>query len=142
MEPLSPWIGIVGGLLIGGAATALLLLSARIAGVSGILPSALKIARDAAPWGQAVAFIAGLPLGALLIASFVREPQVEITSSVSLLVVAGILVGFGTRLANGCASGHGVCGVARMSRRSLVATCTFMLTAIVTVFVARPVFGA
>ena len=142
MEPFSPWLGLTGGLLIGGAATALLLLSGRIAGVSGILASTLGIARDAAPWGQAVAFIAGLPIGALFIASFVREPQIEITSSVALLVAAGLLVGFGTRLANGCTSGHGVCGVARISRRSLMATCTFMLTAIATVFFARHVFGA
>jgi uncharacterized protein len=142
VEPLSPWLGIAGGVLIGGAAAALLLLAGRIAGVSGILASALGIVKDAAPWKQAAAFIVGLPIGALLIALFIREPRVEFTSSITLLVVAGLLVGFGTRLANGCTSGHGVCGVARVSRRSLFATCTFMLTAIATVFLARHVFGA
>ena len=141
MEPLSPWLGILGGILIGGAATALLLLSGRIAGVSGMLAAAARIVRDAAPWKHAAAFIIGLPLGALLIALFAREPQIEITSSISLLVVAGLLVGFGTRLANGCTSGHAVCGVARVSRRSLVATGVFLLTAMTTVFVARHVLG-
>jgi uncharacterized protein len=142
MEPLSPWAGVTGGLLIGGAATVLLLLAGRIAGVSGILASALRIARDGMAWKQGAAFVAGIPVGALLIAWLVREPQIEITSSLPLLVAAGLLVGFGTRLANGCTSGHAVCGVARISRRSLLATCSFMLTAIVTVFVVRHVFGA
>ena len=81
MEPLSPWLGVAGGVLIGGAAAALLLLSGRIAGVSGILASALGIVKDAAPWKQAAAFIVGLPIGALLIALFIREPRVEFTSS-------------------------------------------------------------
>jgi uncharacterized membrane protein YedE/YeeE len=142
MEPLGPLLGIGGGLLIGGAATALLLLSGRIAGVSGMLATATGIARNAAQWKQSAAFILGLPTGAVLMAAFVREPQIEISSSIPLLVAAGLLVGFGTRLANGCTSGHGVCGVARLSRRSLVATATFMMTAIATVFVARHVVGA
>jgi uncharacterized membrane protein YedE/YeeE len=141
MDPLSPWLGIAGGILIGGAATALLLLAGRIAGVSGMLAAALGILRDGAPWRQAAAFVAGIPIGALLITAFAREPRIEITSSISLLVVGGLLVGFGTRLANGCTSGHGVCGVARVSTRSLVATCVFMLTAIATVFFMRHVFG-
>lgn len=137
MEPLSPWLGILGGVLIGGAATALLLLSGRIAGVSGMLAAAMSIVRDAAPWKQALAFVLGLPIGALVIASFVREPQIEITSSAPLLIVAGLLVGFGTRLSNGCTSGHGVCGVARLSRRSFAATAIFVAAAIATVFIAR-----
>jgi uncharacterized membrane protein YedE/YeeE len=141
LDPLSPWLGIAGGILIGGAATALLLLAGRIAGVSGMLAAALGILRDGAPWRQAAAFVAGIPIGALLITAFAREPRIEITSSISLLVVGGLLVGFGTRLANGCTSGHGVCGVARVSTRSLVATCVFMLTAIATVFFMRHVFG-
>jgi uncharacterized membrane protein YedE/YeeE len=139
---MSPWLGIAGGLLIGGAATVLLLLSGRIAGVSGMLAAAVGFVRDAAPWTHAAAFIVGLPIGALLVSSLVREPWIEITSSISLLVVAGLLVGFGTRLANGCTSGHGVCGIARLSRRSLVATATFMAAAIATVFIARHVVGA
>jgi uncharacterized membrane protein YedE/YeeE len=103
--------------------------------------AALGIARDGAPWKHAAAFVGGIPIGALVIAAFAREPRIEITSSVSLVVVAGLLVGFGTRLANGCTSGHGVCGIARVSTRSLAATCVFMLTAIATVFFVRHVFG-
>lgn len=142
MEPLSPLFAIGGGLLVGAAAAVLLLLSGRIAGVSGMLAAAVRIAQEGAPWKAAIAFVLGLPIGAVLISAFVREPQIVITSSVPLLVVGGLLVGFGTRLANGCTSGHGVCGVARLSRRSLVATATFMGSAIATVFVARHVLGA
>lgn len=141
MEPLSPSLAIGGGLLIGTAAAALLLLSGRIAGVSGMIAAAARIATAGPPWPQAAAFVLGLPLGAWLIAAFVRAPQIAITSSVPLLVVAGLLVGFGTRLGSGCTSGHGVCGVARLSRRSLAATAAFMATAVATVFVVRHVLG-
>ena len=141
MESISPFVALSGGILIGTAAAFLLLLSGRIAGISGMLASATRIAGEGAPWKQAAAFVVGLPLGALLIAAFVRAPQIAITSSIPLLIVAGLLVGFGTRLANGCTSGHGVCGVARVSSRSLVATATFMAAGIATVFVARHVFG-
>jgi uncharacterized protein len=141
MEAISPLVALTGGLLIGGAAAVLLVLSGRIAGISGMLASATRIASEGTPWKQAAAFVVGLPLGAALVAAFVRAPQIAITSSVPLLVIAGLLVGFGTRLANGCTSGHGVCGIARISRRSLVATATFMGAAIVTVFLVRHVFG-
>ena len=141
MEPLSPLFAIGGGLLVGAAAALLLLLSGRIAGVSGMLAAAVRIAQEGAPWKAAIAFVLGLPIGAVLISAFVRVPQIVITSSIPVLVFGGLLVGFGTRLANGCTSGHGVCGVARLSRRSIVATATFMASAIVTVFVARHVLG-
>jgi uncharacterized protein len=137
MEALAPWLAILGGLLIGAAATVLLLLSGRIAGVSGMLAAAAGITRDAAAWKHAAAFTVGLPTGALLIASLAREPQIQITSSIPLLIAAGLLVGFGTRLANGCTSGHGVCGVARLSRRSFVATAIFVAAAIAVVFIVR-----
>jgi uncharacterized protein len=142
LETFSPWLAITGGLLIGAAATVLLLLSGRIAGVSGMLAASVRIAREGAPWNAAIAFVLGLSIGAVLISAFVREAQIVITSSVPLLVFGGLLVGFGTRLANGCTSGHGVCGVSRLSRRSLVATVTFMASAIATVFVMRHVVGA
>jgi uncharacterized protein len=142
VEHLSPALAVAGGLLIGAAATALLLLAGRIAGVSGMIAAATHIAPAGAPWTQAAAFVIGIPIGALLIAAFVREPQIVFTPSVSLLVISGLLVGFGTRLANGCTSGHGVCGVARLSRRSLVATATFMAAAVITAFLMRHVFGA
>ena len=141
METISPLTALAGGALIGTAAAVLLLLSGRIAGVSGMLASAVRIADQGAPWKQAAAFIVGLPLGAWLISSNVRAPEVAMTSSVPVLIIAGLLVGFGTRMANGCTSGHGVCGVARLSGRSVVATAVFMATAILTVALIRRVFG-
>lgn len=141
MEPLTPFAAIGGGLLIGTAAALLLLLTGRIAGVSGMAAITSKIGSGGTPWSQAAAFIVGLPIGAVLIALLVRTPEVIVTSSVSLLVSAGLLVGFGTRLANGCTSGHGVCGMARLSPRSLAAAATFMTSAAATVFLVRHVIG-
>ena len=141
MEPLSPIYPILGGLLIGTAAGLLLLLSGRIAGVSGMAASAMRIADQGTPWAQAAAFVVGLPLGTWLVAGAVREPAILISSSVPLLIVAGLLVGFGTRLGNGCTSGHGVCGMARLSPRSVAATAAFMAAGFATVFAARHLFG-
>lgn len=137
MQPLSPLVAIAGGLLIGSAAALLLLLSGRIAGVSGMAAAAARIADRGPPWVQATAFILGLPLGAWVVAILLRAPQIEVTSSVPLLIAAGLLVGFGTRLGNGCTSGHGVCGMARLSPRSVVATMTFMGAGFITVFAVR-----
>lgn len=141
MDPLTPYVAIAGGLLIGSAAALFLLLTGRIAGVSGMAAIATRTGSGATPRAQAAAFLVGLPLGTALVVLFVREPEVIVTSSVPLLVVAGLLVGFGTRLGNGCTSGHGVCGIARLSPRSLAATATFIGTAAATVFLARHVFG-
>jgi uncharacterized membrane protein YedE/YeeE len=141
MQSLSPFVAIAGGLLIGTAAAFLLLVAGRIAGVSGMAASATKIGSGGAPWSQATAFILGLPVGATLISLTVRAPEVIVTSSVPLLITAGLAVGFGTRLGNGCTSGHGICGVARLSPRSLAATATFMLSAAVTVFIVRHLIG-
>ena len=140
-EPLSPFVAIAGGLAIGGGAALLLLLTGRIAGVSGMLATAVRIADSGPPWRLAAAFIVGLPIGAALVSLFVRRPEIEVTSSVPLLVAAGLLVGFGTRLGNGCTSGHGVCGIGRLSQRSIAATFTFMAAAIATVFVTRHMIG-
>lgn len=142
MEPMAPIMAIGGGLLIGTAAALLLLLAGRIAGVSGMVATATRMGAAGTPWSQAAAFIAGLPIGAALIALLVRKPEVIVTSSVPLLIVAGLLVGFGTRLGNGCTSGHGVCGVARLSPRSIAATVTFMASAAATVFIMRHLIGA
>ncbi len=131
-----------GGLLIGSAAGLLLILSGRIAGVSGMAAAAVRIADRGPPWLQAAGFIAGLPLGALLIARTLGAPAIEINSSAPLLIGAGLLVGFGTRLGNGCTSGHGVCGIARLSPRSLAATGTFMVAGFTTVFVLRHLLAA
>lgn len=142
MEPLSPLIAIAGGLLIGSAAGLLLLLSGRVAGVSGMLASATGVARSGTPWRQAAAFVLGLPAGAALVSVFIRSPELGVTSSLPLLVTAGLLVGFGTRLGNGCTSGHGVCGMARLSPRSIAATLTFMAAGFATVFMVRHLVGA
>ncbi|HEX8444774.1 MAG TPA: YeeE/YedE thiosulfate transporter family protein [Allosphingosinicella sp.] len=141
MDPLTPFVAIAGGLLIGSAAGLFLLLTGRIAGVSGMTAIATRIGSGGTPRSQAAAFLIGLPLGTALVALFVRQPEVAVTSSVPLLIIAGLLVGFGTRLGNGCTSGHGVCGIARLSPRSLAATAIFMASAAATVFLARHVIG-
>ena len=133
---------LAGGLLIGTAAGLFLLLSGRIAGVSGLAARALTIADKGPPWIQAAAFVVGLPAGTLAVRALLGTPVPQVTSSVPLLVSGGLLVGFGTRLGNGCTSGHGVCGIARLSHRSIVATGTFMLAGFATVFVLRHLIGA
>ena len=142
LEPLSPVFAIGGGLLIGGAAALLLMLTGRIAGVSGMFATVMRIADAGPPWKLATAFILGLPIGAAITSLLVRRPDIEVTSSMPLLIAAGLLVGFGTRLGNGCTSGHGVCGIGRLSPRSIAATLTFMAAAIATVFITRHVVGA
>ena len=142
LEPLSPAFAIGGGLLIGGAAALLLMLTGRIAGVSGMFATMVRIADAGPPWKLAAAFIVGLPIGAALTSLLIRKPDIEVTSSVPLLIAAGLLVGFGTRLGTGCTSGHGVCGIGRLSPRSIAATLTFMAAAIATVFITRHVVGA
>jgi uncharacterized membrane protein YedE/YeeE len=137
--PLGYAIG--GGLLIGGAVSLLLVLTGRIAGVSGMVATAARIADAGPPWRLAAAFIVGLPLGAALVSLVVRQPQIAVTSSAPLLIAAGLLVGFGTRLGNGCTSGHGVCGIGRLAPRSIAATLTFMAAAAATVFIVRHVIG-
>ena len=142
MEALSPVVAASGGLLIGLAAALLLILSGRVAGVSGMAATALGIADKGPPWTQAAAFVLALPLGAWLVSAFVRTPQIDAGASVPLLLGAGLLVGFGTRLGNGCTSGHGVCGLARLSPRSIAATITFMATGFATVLAARHLIGS
>lgn len=141
MTPIPSLTAIGGGLLIGLSAALFLLLSGRIAGVSGLAATAARIGSGSTPWAQAVFFVLGLPIGAWLVTSFVRHPEIIVTSSAPRLVIAGLLVGFGTRLANGCTSGHGVCGIARLSPRSLAATVTFMALGAATVFVLRHLAG-
>ncbi len=141
MTPLPFPIPLAGGLLIGTAAALFLLMTGRIAGISGLLAAATRIAESGPPWRQAAAFIVGMPLGAWLVTSLVRVSYIGVTSSVPLLVAAGLLVGIGTRIGNGCTSGHGVCGIARLSPRSIAATATFMAAGFATVFVMRHVVG-
>ncbi len=127
----------MGGLLIGLAAAIMLLGLGRIAGVSGMAARATGIADSGAPRNVAIAFIVGLPLGALLIAQTVGAVNVSFPASIWPLIIGGLLVGYGTRLGSGCTSGHGVCGLSRLSPRSMVATGTFMASGFVTVGLLR-----
>lgn len=132
--------GAAGGALIGLAAAALLLASGRVAGVSGIFGRALRARCPDRPWR--LAFLVGLPAGGLLVETLAGSAiRPQMTAATPLLVAAGLLVGFGTQLGSGCTSGHGVCGVARGSRRSVAATLVFMAAGMVTVFVQRHVLG-
>ncbi|AOY43969.1 hypothetical protein AOT82_1590 [Psychrobacter sp. AntiMn-1] len=122
-----------------GVATVILLLGiGRIAGISGIFSSLLKPKR-VEMWQ--ILFILGLVISPVLYRLARPLPNVEISTSLPLLIAAGLLVGFGTRLGSGCTSGHGICGNARLSPRSLAATVTFMLLGIVTVYIGRHVLG-
>ena len=142
LEPISPLYAIGGGALLGTGAALLLILSGRIAGVSGMAATAFRIAERGPAWSQAASFLVGLPIGALLVSALIRHPSIAVTASMPLVIAAGILVGFGTRLGNGCTSGHGVCGMSRLSPRSIVATLTFVALGIATVYVVRHVIGA
>ncbi len=142
MPSVPPLMAIAGGALIGIATAIFLLLNGRIAGISGLAAAAARIGTGGTPWSEAAFFIIGLPLGAWLVATFIHRPDPVVTSSVARLLAAGLLVGFGTRLGKGCTSGHGICGVARLSKRSLVATAVFMATGVATVFVMRHIAGA
>ena len=128
-----PLHGLIGGLLIGLAGALMLLGLGRIAGVSGIAARASGLGGDM-PLGTAWTFLAGLLIGALLIARTTDWHPASFAST-PVLVAAGLLVGFGTRLGSGCTSGHGVCGISRLSQRSLVATATFITAGVATVFV-------
>ena len=136
MENFTPVSGLIGGLLIGSAAALLLLLNGRISGISGIVGGLL--APKSADGGWRVVFVAGLLLGAsvYMLAAGGAIP-VRIEASLPVLVVAGLLVGFGSRLGSGCTSGHGLCGIACLSRRSIVATSVFFGVAMLTVFLTR-----
>lgn len=121
--------------MIGLAAAIMLLGAGRIAGVSGLAARAAGIASAGAPRAVALAFVAGLPLGAFFLATQLGPVTTRFPNSPLLLLVGGLLVGFGTRLGSGCTSGHGVCGVSRLSPRSLAATAVFMGMGVVSVAV-------
>jgi uncharacterized protein len=139
MHHFTPLSGLIGGALIGLAAALLMLSAGRLAGVSGIVGGLLSAGSDRA-WR--FAFIAGLIVAALVGPLFGTPSAARLSSSnLVLYAVAGLLVGFGSRMGNGCTSGHGVCGFARISTRSIVATLVFMGVAIVTVAIVRHGFG-
>jgi uncharacterized membrane protein YedE/YeeE len=140
MGQFTPLSAAIGGALIGLAATLLMLLTGRIAGVAGIFAG--LVSPQANDRGWRLAFLAGLilaPLAAGLVGQPVAPPQLP--TSWGVIVAAGLLVGFGTRLGSGCTSGHGICGIARLSARSVAATAVFVATAMVVVAISRHVIG-
>lgn len=131
----TPWSALAGGAIIGAAAAMFALLNGRIAGISGVLGGLLKPVRGDTAWRAA--FLLGLVAAPLAYTLSAAPPEPKIDASYGALVVAGLLVGVGSRYGSGCTSGHGVCGLSRLSPRSLVATAVFMATGFVTVFVLR-----
>ena len=134
----TPWSSLAGGLLIGLATALLLLLSWRIAGISGIVGGLLRPGKGDVAWR--VAFVLGLFAAPLVFVLAMPLPRVTIDASTITLIIAGLLVGVGTRYGSGCTSGHGVSGLSRGSRRSIVATASFMVAGFLTVFAVRHLF--
>jgi len=134
----TPLPALLGGVLIGGAAAALLLLNGRILGVSGIVGGLLAPRDGDTSWR--LWFIAGLVVPPLLLGLTGVTDGPRFYGSLWIIALAGLLVGFGSRMGSGCTSGHGICGMARLSKRSIAATCCFMLTGFATVYLMRHVF--
>ncbi|RLA16633.1 MAG: YeeE/YedE family protein [Gammaproteobacteria bacterium] len=139
MENFTPLSAFIGGSLIGLSAALLLLLKGRIAGITGIMDSMVPPYERASFWRGA--FIIGLILGVLLYALLFGSPTITVEASDSMLIIAGLLVGFGSNLGSGCTSGHGICGIALFSTRSIIATLTFMASGFLTVFITHHLLG-
>lgn len=135
----TPWTALAGGAVIGLAAAMLALLNGRIAGISGVLGGLLNPVKGELPWRAA--FVLGLVGAPLIYALFAAPPGLRIDTGYGVLIVAGLLVGVGTRYGSGCTSGHGVCGLSRLSPRSLVATLSFMGAGFATTFAMRHLFS-
>jgi uncharacterized membrane protein YedE/YeeE len=135
----TPWLSLAGGVLIGLATAMFLLLNGRIAGISGILGGLLRPTKGDVGWR--IAFVAGLVFSPIAFSVAAPLPAVQINADATSLIMAGLLVGIGTRYGSGCTSGHGVCGLSRLSPRSMVATALFMLAGFVTVFITRHLIG-
>jgi uncharacterized membrane protein YedE/YeeE len=135
------WImGLLGGLMIGTAGAVYLLVNGRIMGASGIL-GGLVDGTGRSAWAERLAFLAGLVLVALLVVPLYSDVDTHLTDNLAVVVAGGLLVGVGTRLANGCTSGHGVCGISRLSLRGIVATVFYILSGAVVMALARHGFG-
>jgi uncharacterized membrane protein YedE/YeeE len=135
MENFTPWSALLGGSLIGLATAILLLINGRTAGISGIAASAIALSKGEKLWKWV--FLLGLIAGCGLAIQFAVEPPKAPQNSTWVLILGGSLVGFGTVLGNGCTSGHGVCGIGRFSKRSIIATLIFMVSAMLTVAVIQ-----
>lgn len=136
----TPWTSLGGGALIGLAASLFVLANGRIAGISGLLGSVMQL--DSEGWSEKALFLLGILLAPLLWGALTVLPEIEIKTEWPALIIAGLLVGVGTRYGSGCTSGHGVCGVSRLSPRSILATVCFMTAGFATVYVIRHVLGA
>ena len=135
----TPWSSLIGGMLIGVAAAMFLLVNGRIAGISGILGGLLRPAKGDIGWR--IAFVLGLVIAPLAYSLAAPLPTVQVDAGTLTMIAAGLLVGIGTRYGSGCTSGHGICGLSRLSPRSLVATAAFMLAGFAMVFVVRHLIG-
>jgi len=147
MENFTPWSALAGGVLLGLSAALLLVFTSKIAGISGIIGGLLTPRKNDLSWR--VAFLIGMILSFLMVAPFGLSlpdslsfpPMNNSIQSILLIAIAGLFVGFGTRLGNGCTSGHGIIGIGRFSKRSIVATFTFIVSAMLVVYL-RKFFGA
>lgn len=142
MTDFTPWTSLFGGAVIGSAAVLLMVFRGRVLGATGIL-SGFLVPESSGDWAWRAALLAGILLGPLSYFALTGGwPQITSPVSTPMLIVGGLIVGLGVSYGSGCTSGHGVCGVARLSRRSIVATATFMLTMAATVYLIRHVIGA
>ena len=135
----APWTSLLAGVILGAAAGSYVLLNGRIAGISGLLSSLVTKSEGAS---EKVLFLVGMLIAPLLWQLFQELPPIEFTAGWLPILIAGALVGFGTRYGSGCTSGHGICGLSRLSPRSLVAVLSFMLTGFITVYIIRHLLGA
>ena len=135
----TPWTSLGAGALIGLSVSVFVLANGRVAGISGLLGSVMRFGSEG--WSEKALFLLGLVIAPLLWGLFSVLPQIEITAQWPALVMAGLLVGLGTRYGSGCTSGHGVCGISRLSPRSLVATVCFMAAGFATVYLIRHALG-
>jgi len=135
----TPWSAAIGGVIIGAAVAIFVLVNGRIAGISGIVGGLFRPAAGDVGWR--LAFVAGLMAAPILYALVATSPPAVIEASYPTLIVAGLLVGVATRYGAGCTSGHGVCGISRLSPRSLVATLSFMAAGFATVYIVRHIIG-
>lgn len=135
----TPWSALAGGALIGVAAALFILMNGRIAGITGIIGGLFRPVMHDVGWR--IAFTIGLIIAPIVWLLFAQLPEINIEANEGLLIVAGLIVGFGARYGSGCTSGHGVCGISRLSPRSIVATLAFMGSGFLTVFVMRHLLG-